>query len=492
MEKKNDRFDGFSTKVRELVIAFEEMLSRGHRNYMDEDQVEIIIDYYLECNDLEMLSKAVGFAEGLFPYNNEIRLRRCHLLCALGHYKRALPLLLNLEQQEPNNTDIAYALGALYSAIDDHNKSLQYFLKAASDGYELGMVYGNIADEYSHLGRNEEAVTYYKKSLKASSTEVRSIYNLVQTFERLGAYKELIDYFETFILQHPYSKEAWLSLAYGYHNINNYEKGIDACEYALAIDDQFFEAYQELSDLHRDKGNIEDAVTALRRCIKFAPSPQDIYIQIGILYMDFRSNYATALLYFKKALDIDPSNSDGWYDMALCYLRQANPWVGPSIIGWCIENNDTYQKADYSDARNAIGKALKLSPASPDYLLLAATIASLSGDNEQAEILCRYAVELEDYDSKYWAALATFMMFVQNKWDEAIEILHDGMVKCDDPATLQLLLAICYYKTGHRNFLFNALSAAVRNCPELIPMMLDICPEMKEDIDVMNIVNASD
>ena len=492
MKKKKDRFNGYSAEVRELVLAFEEMLRKGERNYMDEDQLEVVIDYYLEINNVDMLSKSVRFAERLFPSNSEIRLRRSHLLCAQGRFDEALPILRDLERQEPSNTDVAYALGALYSAIDDHARSIRYYKQAATDGYELGTVYGNIGDEYVALDHLKEAVVYYKRALAISSKETRSMYNLVQTLEQMDQMKELVAYFDKYIHDHPYSKEAWLCLAYGHHNIQELDEAEDCCQYALAIDDTFFDAYQELSDVRRDQGRIEEAVSALHQSFDYAPLPQDIYHQIANLYMDYRDNFTTAIVYLKKALDLDNENAFAWYDLALCYLRQANPFVGESPIGWSIEVDETQSTADYQPALNAISKALQLNPQSPDFLVLASTIASLMGDFEQAETLCRYAVELEDYDVKYWASLASLLMFCLQQWDKAIDVMREGLTKCDDPMPLQPLLAICYYMTGRRNFLFNALSATVHNCPEMVSMMLEACPEMQFDYDVMNIINATE
>lgn len=490
--KKKDRFTGYSAEVRELVLGFEEMIRKGERNYMDEDQLEVVIDYYLEINNMDMLSKSVRFAEKLFPSNSEIRLRRSHLLCAQGRYEEALPILRDLERQEPNNTDIAYALGALHSALDDHAKAIRYFKQAATDGYELGMVYGNIGDEYSALDHMKEAVVYYKRALAANPKETRSMYNMARAMEQLDQQREMIAFFDKFLYDHPYSKEAWLCLAFCHHNLNDLAQAEDCCQYALAIDDKYFDAYQELSDVYRDGGKIEEAVSALRKGVDYTELQQGVYHQMAELYMEYRDNYVTAVLYLKKVIELDPEDSDAWYDLALCYLRMANPYIGSDPMGWGFEVIGHNPTADYQPAIDAVAKALQLNPQSPDYLLLAATIACLMGNDEQAETFCRYAIELEDYDERYWAALASMLMFGRQEWEEAIELLHEGVTRCDDPMPLQPLLAICYFMTGRRNFLYNALNAVVHHCPEMVQMMLDACPGMREDYDVMNILNATE
>ena len=58
----NGRFSDFDDEVRELVIDFEATVLRGQSQFFDVDELEIIIDYYLETNDLEPLEAAVNSA----------------------------------------------------------------------------------------------------------------------------------------------------------------------------------------------------------------------------------------------------------------------------------------------------------------------------------------------------------------------------------------------------------------------------------------------
>ena len=62
---KNDRFTDFDDEVRQLVLDFERTVMNGETQFYDVDELEMIIDYYLEVNDKEPLISAIVYAEQL-------------------------------------------------------------------------------------------------------------------------------------------------------------------------------------------------------------------------------------------------------------------------------------------------------------------------------------------------------------------------------------------------------------------------------------------
>ena len=96
MKINKDRFKNYDEEVKHLVLEFEKMEKSGERRYFDLDEMERIIDFYMDgfqdygtdnssvgtqSITMEMMEKSVLHGEWLFPASNEIRLRRAHLLC---------------------------------------------------------------------------------------------------------------------------------------------------------------------------------------------------------------------------------------------------------------------------------------------------------------------------------------------------------------------------------------------------------------------------
>ena len=123
-----DRFKGYDPDVRQLVLRFEQQRD-GHNVFFDVDQLEIIIDYYLEVYDIEGLQSAVQYAESLFPLSDSIRMRRANLYSVQGRYKEAFAILTELEHNNPDDTDVCYSLGTLHSVMGNPSKAIEYYLK---------------------------------------------------------------------------------------------------------------------------------------------------------------------------------------------------------------------------------------------------------------------------------------------------------------------------------------------------------------------------
>ena len=200
----DDRFRDYDSEVRDAVISFEQNEEEDAGRYFDEEEMEMIIDFYLDevvnaADDLQaqvdmgMLEKAVDYGLKLFPQSVEMRLRLSHLMCAKGQYKPSLKVLEALESVEPGNCDVMYALGAVHSALDEPRKAIEYYERAAEDAGDLATIYGNIGDEYAHMGMHDKAVEYYKKSIRQDRGEDRSLDNLGASLEAETRGKEAVE-----------------------------------------------------------------------------------------------------------------------------------------------------------------------------------------------------------------------------------------------------------------------------------------------------------
>lgn len=430
---ETNRFKNYDNEVRELVLAYEAMLRSGEGRYFDVDQLEVVIDYYLEKADIEMLEGAVAYGQRLFPNDDDMLLRKAHLLSAKGQHEQALSLLQELESRNPDNTDVQYAMGAVYSALEQPRRAIQYYQKASRDGYELGMVYGNIADEYYRLGRDEDSLRYYRKALSVNPDEERSLYNLASTLSELGRNDEATTFYTRFVHDHPYNKVAWYCLGNVLLSDQKYAQAVDAFEYVRTIDNTFFNAYAGIAECYRQLGRLSDAVSVLRESVEYAKDRSYVYFAIGCIYRD-QHNYPTALIYLKNATDEDVYFRDAWLVSAECCEGMGDP----------AEAERRYQR-----------------------------VLGLDRDSDEG-----------------WLAYADFLMR-QERFSECAELLQEHIIDALDQFAFNIRLAVCYFKTGRRNYLYNSLRACStdEDADTRLFQLFQLCPEMQTDPDVINIVS---
>lgn len=445
-----DRFKDFDEEERQLVLDFENTILRGGHRFFDVDELEVIMDYYFEVNDIAPLERAVEYAEQLYPESTSVKLRRAHLLIAQEKFEPALKIIKTLRRQEPDNTDVAYSLGVAYGAVGEHEKAIELFLEAAADGWLLGRIYANIAEEYYHMDNYEEAIRYYKLSLDTDSYDSSTLYNYVDTAILSHNIEDAIVYLNSFVGEHPYSSEGWQCLGNLHREMGLFEKAVDAYEYAIAIDKTNFGAYTDLSSALELMGKTADAVTALLRARDYAPNRSLLYRMVANIYMN-SDNVDMALIYYRKSVDENPSDPDALAALALAYV----------VSG------------EVSTALPLIRSALRQAPDSADVLFSAAVIYD-SIDNFEAasdyfertmmsdnctEIMCqRYTIFL--YNHKVYDILIQF-------GEESLEIYPRNPFYCT-------YLAAAYFYTNRYN-------RASRVLPHVNPEALaELCPEIMQ------------
>lgn len=426
-----DRFKNFEQHVRELVLSFEKQ-EEGSVKYFDVDQLEVICDYYLEVSDVEGLESAVVYGERLFPSSSAIRLRRAHLYTIQGMYPQALKLLNDMEETEPNNTDVCYALGAVHSILSHPHLSIDYYLKAAKDGYELDMIYGNVADEYYKLGQPAEAIQYYRKSVEVNPDEERSLYNLACTWDEQGQAVEAEAYFSQFVLDHPFSKGAWHSLGCIYNWLSLFEKAADALEYAIAIDKTYYNAYLGLADCYRNLGDLPRAVQALRDATPYSDDRPFLLYSIGRIYFE-AGNYHTASTYYHDAIKDDPSCSNAWSDLGRCSEQ----------LGYLDEAAGYYRRA----------------------------------------------IDLDPDNDAYWLLLADLYVS-SSRFPEACALLESARLEANDLFVFDARLVYCYYRLGRRSRLFDLLRKDAVDYGSQYHYLLDLYPDMAEDPEIVNSITS--
>ncbi len=461
---KKNRFKNFNSEVKELVLDFETMSHSGVTHYYDMEQMEIIIDYYLETYDMDMLTHAVEYAERLFPDSSEIRLRRAHMLCAKERFEEALEMLHAMERDDPDNTDVMYALGTVYSAMERHRKAIQYYLNASRDGVDLDMVYGNIGDEYRMLGNVVEATFYYRLALKKNPQEVRSVLNLARCYAEEP--DQGVTFFSSFVKENPYSAEGWLSLGAAYMDCGLYERSEDALLYALAIDKSYNEAYRALVSCYIKSGQWQKCVNTLHDSLPYCTDASDVYCTLAECFEN-QENYTTALVYYKKALKEDPLFADAYVWAAGCYAS----------LG------------EYDDAVEYLQKAIELNPFKVEYQLILSRMHMDFGHEEEGMNTFNNALTVYDNMEDHWVPTARHLMDLK-QWESAMHLLQQGLAICKQRASFLQNMAICCYHLHRRDDMMKYISELSLLDPDLLDLMLVRCPEMRYDVDVAALLSS--
>jgi type IV pilus assembly protein PilF len=156
---------------------------------------------------------------------------------------------------------------------------------------------------------------------------------------------------------------AHTDLARAYYGAGQYEVALEEVRAALAAEDDYVPAVNQLGLIYLALGQTEAAQKQLQHAIKLAPNDPSVNNNYGLLLCSL-GDEAEAMRYFNKALN-DP-----------LYRTPEYAYVNAGI---CAKN-----MGDYARATQFLGRALALSPDQPQALFHMADLAYGSGDYRNA------------------------------------------------------------------------------------------------------------
>jgi tetratricopeptide (TPR) repeat protein len=327
------------------------MYDNNHYEYMDVDQVELILDHLLIANQFKKARWTAERALDHFPNNNTLLLRKAQAMSLGGDLNAALKILTSLERVEKDNLDLTLTMAASYSQLRDSESAIKYFKRAINiaTGDEKIEIYIDLAMEYENLDDFNAAVEILNQALRESRLNEAIIYELAYCYEQLKDYKKAVECFLLYIDEAPYSFTTWYNLGNSYTKMGEIENALWAYDYCTLINEDFAPAFFNMANVYMDD-----------------------------------ENPAEALKYYKKCLEIDGDDGMVFCSMGECYEE----------LGELERAYDCYQQST------------KLLPHLADAWLGKGIISDILGFHPRAIEEILYAVDLESKNVSYWRALA--------------------------------------------------------------------------------------
>ena len=221
------------------------------------------------------------------------------------------------------------------------------------------------------------------------------------------------------------SVEAYESYARGMLNMrlatrDSMERAIAAFEDATRIDPEYARAWAALGGAYGLKGeflNFKDlslkAVETEQRALAIDPDLADAYMWIGSALLSLR-RVDEAIASIQKAIALEPENGQAYQGLARAY------WVG---------------KGDFAAAIPQFERAIELNPEAGYSYLQLGLLLSWEGRYEEAERVCRRAVELQDEYLSGNAGLQVvganarlgYVYYLQGRYQDAIRQYERGL-----------------------------------------------------------------
>jgi tetratricopeptide (TPR) repeat protein len=217
-----------------------------------------------------------------------------------------------------------------------------------------------IAHLYRRKGDLDRSATYFERTISMQPGNVAALWWLGSIQLERGRAGDAEPMFSKVLLLQP---DSWQAL-YGLGRIalaqKNYAGATDYLERALAVNPQALAAHYQLGLAYRGLGRLGEAETHLRQRVTedvVPPDPLmarlDGLLQTSVAYhsravqASRAGDWAKAVEYFRKEVELDPRNPTGWLDLSVALFKSGSANEAFEPVQRALQISPQYARAHY-------------------------------------------------------------------------------------------------------------------------------------------------
>jgi tetratricopeptide (TPR) repeat protein len=293
---------------------------------LNEDDYELLIDYFEAEGDKVNIKYAFEIAIAQFPFSSALLLRKCEWLTDQSKYGQALKLLDEIEALDHHNlealllrTDILIELTKYEEAIQILEASLPQY-----DDIDKIEIWLELSELYDTTEEFELVYKALKNVLMLDSKNEEAMLRICFWADVTNNQEDAITLYQSIIDEDPFNAVAWYNIGVAYQGIKMYEKAIDCYNYCTDLDEQFEYAYRNMGDAYIQLKQYDQAIDVLEKHLTYS-KPEDIILEaIGDCW-ERKAEYGQARNYYRKASSLSPHDDMMFYKIGTTYMAE-NKW----------------------------------------------------------------------------------------------------------------------------------------------------------------------
>lgn len=320
-------------------------------------------------------------------------------------------------QLKAGYTEALYELGWCRNDLKDYKGAIEVLRQALPVWNTVPKLFFELGYAHEKTGSTDSAVFYYNKCLELKPDYTNAFkqlgYIAYQNDDNAGALKHFIKY-ESLVKSPITDYVFWYRKGFMQNALKDYSAAKTTLLKSLVYKTDYINTYLELGfSCSRLKEN-DEAIRYYTKAIEMDPKNHVGYNGIGEVYRDNIKNRPVAMEWYKKTLDINPSerkanygvgyclNSLGKYSEAIPYLKTAIVMESTYTAAFVELGYSFYSLGNYTDAMTNLDKAISLSPQNENSRYYKGLIYISKKDKANAE---RMVTELKSLNSKNAALL---------------------------------------------------------------------------------------
>lgn len=392
---------------------YEKMLADGTCCYFEPEEIEAIADCYESELAFRKALQVVSHGLRIYPSNEALMLRKARCLLSLNRFEDALQSIARV-------SDLCVEYYLIHAEIElarNRKSEAWHYFKRAAECPEAN------ADDCIEI--LDICAEYDCMELLEKFTEfcMSRIDNLVAYFRELALLYEdreedekAIVFYNKILDAEPYSADDWLALAKAYARLQRYPEAQEACDFALAIDENDESVISFKGYCYYDNKQYAEAAAQFLEFARLTSEKAVAYELVAEAYTRMEK-HEQAVEYLQKAIRLSGGNNDLYYQLAVNYY----------YMGLTDLSIDSLNKAVACDDGDDEAHAL-----------LGELLVQQGEYNEAYSHLSHIAIDPAD-DTAAGAAFADACIHLE-RYEEAVDVLEQLAEK--DPYELHYIFDI--------------------------------------------------
>ncbi|MBD3264991.1 MAG: tetratricopeptide repeat protein [Candidatus Omnitrophica bacterium] len=326
---------------------------------------------YAEMKEIDKAAAEYGKAAELDPDNIEVHLSLIQLYLENDMYQETLDMLSRTQQKFPNNPEIKKLLKEAWVKymVDHSNKSVKSFVKGnKAEAYSLlnkilefdpDFVHANylLAHFYTIDGNYREAEKKLKEIIIKSPEFIDSYKLLGDIYYQEGRFEEAIQIYKKGLTLNYNDSELHNGLGLAFMRIEAYDNAIAHLKKANQLEPNNLNIQYSLASVYRDNNMLERAVEEYKRLIYNMPEYPNIHNDLADIYLrqgkqeQAFAEYRKEIENCHKRLAENPKDEVALSDLAYAYAGLKKYNQAKDIIGKALKINPGYREAYLTLAR---------------------------------------------------------------------------------------------------------------------------------------------
>ena len=447
--------EDYSQSFSSSIERFEEMLKTNLTYFFDSQEIEYIVQHYIDFGKLNLAKKAIKIGNKQHPGNINILLLKSEMLILENKLKTANEILDFIHEIEPNNLDAFIHKATILSKLKKHEKSIQILNKCLKQSEYKFEVWHLIAMEFLTIGNYQKAMIYFRLCIENEPDDHQVLYNLIYCIDNLKCFSEGIIILNKILEIDPYNELIWLELGKLYLEVKKIDKALESFEFAILCDDKFSAAYVEKAKLLQKNKKFIQAIENYQFSLSLDPPSAFVYLRIAECFMMLKKTNLE-LKYYKLSIKEDPNYEESWLALIEYYLNKNN----------------------FKCALKYCNKALKINEYFPDYWKMYAKINKCLNRYVDAEEGFRNIIDLGIDELRNWLEWIDTLIS-QSKWEKGRLIGKEAKKLYPNVPDLDFKIALCYLNLGKKNKMEFYLKNVRKNINLLSPKLLKFYPHLE-------------